>query len=51
MEQNLLKVLSKANKADGGFPQTVLVLDHAGNLYGTSSDGAHGTGVVFKITP
>jgi uncharacterized repeat protein (TIGR03803 family) len=37
--------------ADGGHPLTVLVLDSAGNLYGTAGEGVHGRGVVFKIAP
>jgi uncharacterized repeat protein (TIGR03803 family) len=44
--------------ADGKFPAARLLLDGAGNLYGTASDGAtvncgrfniHGCGVVFKL--
>lgn len=35
--------------ADGG-PFSQLILDGAGNLYGTAASGA-GTGVVFKLTP
>jgi uncharacterized repeat protein (TIGR03803 family) len=36
--------------ADGGYPQGGVVLDAAGNLYGTTSAGGTGTnGVVFKI--
>ncbi len=43
---------SFSGKADGGFPQSVLVLDSAGNLYGTTPQGGSGGGgVVFKITP
>jgi uncharacterized repeat protein (TIGR03803 family) len=38
--------------ADGGNPGGGLVLDGKGNLYGTTTyDGAHGYGVVFKVTP
>jgi len=42
--------------ADGGLPYAGLIVDSAGNLYGTtSSGGTHhapsGGGVVFKLTP
>lgn len=37
--------------ADGEYPQSVLVMDVAGNLYGTTVDGGsqEGGGVVFKL--
>jgi uncharacterized repeat protein (TIGR03803 family) len=40
-------------KSDGEFPNTGLVLDAAGNLYGTVSEGGPqgGRGVVFKLHP
>jgi uncharacterized repeat protein (TIGR03803 family) len=34
---------------DGGVPQAGVVLDSAGNLYGTASSGGNGTGVVYKL--
>lgn len=35
---------------DGKYPQGILVMDDAGNLYGTAFDGgAHNKGAVFKI--
>jgi uncharacterized repeat protein (TIGR03803 family) len=38
--------------ADGGNPRGGLVLDMAGNLYGTTSTGGSGnSGVVFKLDP
>jgi uncharacterized repeat protein (TIGR03803 family) len=38
--------------SDGGEPLGDLVMDDKGNLYGTASAyGAHGQGVVFKISP
>ena len=38
--------------SDGAHPYGGLVLDAAGNLYGsTQKDGPHGTGTVFKLTP
>jgi uncharacterized repeat protein (TIGR03803 family) len=37
---------------DGSFPEAGLILDAAGNLYGTTSEGgAHGAGTVLKISP
>jgi uncharacterized repeat protein (TIGR03803 family) len=41
------------NLGRGGYkPYASLILDAAGNLYGTTSQGgAHGGGTVFKITP
>jgi uncharacterized repeat protein (TIGR03803 family) len=43
-------------KSDGGLPQAALIMDAAGNLYGTASQGgsgcaAPGCGTVFKIDP
>lgn len=41
---------SFTGKKDGGYPIGGLVMDSAGNLYGTTdSDGAFGYGVVFKL--
>ena len=37
---------------DGQDPKTGLILDRAGNLYGTTNvGGTNGAGAVFKITP
>ena len=45
-------------RADGAFPQSGVVRDPAGNLYGTTADGGdlncnapYGCGVVFKLDP
>jgi uncharacterized repeat protein (TIGR03803 family) len=53
-----LTVLHSFNDApDGAHPIGGLVLDKAGNLYGTTSDGGDlscgfsGCGTVFKLTP
>jgi uncharacterized repeat protein (TIGR03803 family) len=38
--------------ADGGYPQAGVVLDPAGNLYGTTGVGGQfGSGVVFEVSP
>ena len=38
--------------ADGGYPESSLVEDSAGNLYGTTfNGGASGLGTVFMLTP
>ena len=40
------------NGSDGGFPQAGLVMDRAGNLYGTAvTGGTTGNGTVFKLEP
>ncbi len=36
---------------DGSGPMSGLVFDQAGNLYGTTSAGPHGSGAVFEISP
>ncbi|HZQ23066.1 MAG TPA: choice-of-anchor tandem repeat GloVer-containing protein [Terriglobales bacterium] len=37
---------------DGGTPNAGLIMDIAGNLYGTTwAGGAHGQGTVFELTP
>jgi len=35
---------------DGGSPQSNVILDANGNLYGTAVDGQNGSGVVWEIT-
>jgi len=45
------KMLHSFNGADGINPDATLLVDEAGNLYGTTTDGgAHGLGAVFKLT-
>jgi uncharacterized repeat protein (TIGR03803 family) len=40
------------NTSDGGFPQSSLIIDSRGNLYGTTVyGGAYGYGTVFRISP
>jgi uncharacterized repeat protein (TIGR03803 family) len=46
------KVLWSFNITDGEYPYGSLILDSAGNLYGTAaSGGSSGVGVVFEVTP
>ncbi len=41
-----------ANTPDAGYPESDLVLDAAGNMYGTSLyGGVHGRGSVYSISP
>ena len=45
-------VLHSFENTDGNSPQAPVVFDRAGNLYGTTSTGgAYGDGIVFKLTP
>ncbi|MBV9860566.1 MAG: hypothetical protein JO267_00290 [Alphaproteobacteria bacterium] len=51
-ETVLYSFCTQGNCGDGYYPSGGLLLDQAGNLYGTTSDGgAHGGGTVFKLTP
>ncbi len=43
---------SFTDTADGAYPQGGVIRDSAGNLYGTANEaGAHGYGVVFRLSP
>ena len=45
-------VLLDFDSTDGSFPQSSLIFDSAGNLYGTAEDGgSNSDGVVFELTP
>ncbi len=37
--------------ADGGAPQSTLISDRQGNIYGTAPQGGAGSGVVFELSP
>ena len=44
-------VLHRFTGQDGANPAAAVVLDHAGNLYGTATQGGpNGFGIVFEIT-
>lgn len=48
--ENVLHSFGSGN--DGAFPSSRVILDSAGNLYGTTdSGGAHSGGAVFEVTP
>jgi uncharacterized repeat protein (TIGR03803 family) len=51
-EQTLYNFCSQGGCADGSKPRAGLLMDGAGNLYGTTSDrGGALDGVVFQLTP
>jgi uncharacterized repeat protein (TIGR03803 family) len=53
-ETVLYSFCSLSGCADGRYPEAGLIIDAAGNLYGTTSaggTGAAGFGVVFKVAP
>jgi uncharacterized repeat protein (TIGR03803 family) len=48
--ETILYSFGAGGASDGSSPQATLVMDSAGNLYGTTSGGgAHGDGTVFRI--
>src|SRR6266851_3337530 len=51
-EQTVYRFCSQSNCADGAVPTSRLVIDGAGNLYGTTAlGGSHDHGTVFKLVP
>jgi uncharacterized repeat protein (TIGR03803 family) len=46
-----LRLAAFTGRADGAFPLAGVAIDNNGNLYGTTSAGAKGSGTVFKIVP
>jgi hypothetical protein len=47
----IVRTYSFTNGVDGSAPRSGVVLDEAGNAYGTSSQGAAGYGAIFQLTP
>ena len=46
------QVLHRFSGKDGATPESTLIFDKSGNLYGTTRDGgAHGVGVAFELVP
>jgi hypothetical protein len=46
------KILWSFNITDGNQPESSLILDSLGNLYGTTyAGGANGVGTAFEVTP
>jgi uncharacterized repeat protein (TIGR03803 family) len=50
-ESVLYNFCSLTHCTDGSLPEAGLVFDQAGNLYGTTEQGAGGWGSVFELTP
>ena len=51
-ENVLYTFCSQGNCADGAYPNSGLIMDEAGNLYGTTSNGGTANGgTVFQLTP
>jgi uncharacterized repeat protein (TIGR03803 family) len=50
-EQTLYTFCAQANCTDGEVPWSSLVMDAAGNLYGTTLAGGADYGVVFALSP
>jgi uncharacterized repeat protein (TIGR03803 family) len=50
--QNILHIFTSNGSGDGQSPENGLVLDAAGNLYGTTQEGgAYNQGTIFELTP
>jgi uncharacterized repeat protein (TIGR03803 family) len=45
------RILRSFNGTDGAVPSGNLILDAAGDLYGTTEGGGHNDGIVFELTP
>jgi len=49
--QWVLNTLFSFSFVNGTSPQTGVILDPAGNLYGSTSGGGNGEGVIFELSP
>jgi uncharacterized repeat protein (TIGR03803 family) len=50
--ETVLYSFGSANGGDGNYPQTGVIADSQGNLYGaTENGGVNGYGTIFKLTP
>ncbi|MGB8013357.1 MAG: choice-of-anchor tandem repeat GloVer-containing protein [Terriglobales bacterium] len=51
-QEQTLFTFTDSGGAGGAYPEGSLIMDHAGNLYGTATGGGtYGHGVVFKLHP
>jgi len=51
VEEALYSFCAQPGCSDGSLPHGGMILDSAGNLYGTTAEGGLGWGVVYEITP
>jgi uncharacterized repeat protein (TIGR03803 family) len=49
--RRLYSFCAQANCADGAKPHSGLIIDRAGNLYGTTTAGGSGGGIAFELSP
>lgn len=49
--QWVLNTLLNCTFGTGGGPQSGVIFDQAGNLYGTTNDGGNGEGVIYELNP
>lgn len=50
-EKTVYSFCSIQNCADGTYPESGVIFDSLGNLYGTTNAGGAGFGAVFRLTP